>query len=144
MKGFIKNSYKVALHIAEEAHKNQKDLSGKPYILHPLYVSKNVKGKKAKIVALLHDVLEDSNTEKSYLKKYFTKDICDAVDLLTRKDEDYLYYVARLKTNKLARQVKLADLKHNMDITRLKKVTEKDINRLNKYLSAYRLLTYEK
>ncbi len=138
------NSYRLALSIAKKAHKNQVDLSGKPYILHPLFVSKNVKGKKAKIVALLHDVLEDSDLDRTTLERHFTSDICVAIDLLTRKDEDYFYYIAKIKTNDLARQVKLADLKHNMTITRLKYITQKDCDRLNKYLVAYRFLTDEK
>ena len=139
------NSYYKALSISRKAHKDQVDLSGKPYYLHPLYVSKRVKGKKAKIVALLHDVIEDTNISLSFLAKYFTKDICDAVDLLTRKPhERYDIYIYKIKENSLARAVKIEDLKHNMDITRLPYITARDLERLEKYHYAYKELTDEK
>lgn len=137
------NSYKRALAISKAVHKNQVDLSGKPYILHPLFVANHVKGKKAKIVALLHDVLEDSNLPLSYLEQYFSQDICLAVDLLTRKKQDYSSYIEQIKLCRLAREVKIADLKHNMMITRLNRLTELDFKRLKKYHAAYKVLTNE-
>ena len=86
----MKNSLKKAYEIASDAHKYQSDKGGKPYINHPITVSQMVKTKKAKIVALLHDVLEDSKYTKSDLEEFFTQDVCDAVQLLTRgKNENY-------------------------------------------------------
>ena len=137
----MKNSVKKALEIAMVAHKGQYDRAGVPYINHPYTVSKMVKGKKAKIVALLHDVIEDSSTEMELLEKFFTKDVCDAIRLLTRKkNQNYFTYVTALKNNELAKTVKLADLKHNMDVTRLDAIRNEDVIRLKKYLCAYRLL----
>ena len=137
----MKNSLRIAYEIALAAHKYKFDLSGNAYINHPIAVSNMVKGKKTKIVALLHDVLEDSDYTRADLEPYFTSDICDAVDALTRaKDENYFKYIHALKENKLARQVKLADLKHNMDVSRLKALNDCDIKRLKKYLCAYHIL----
>ncbi len=135
------NSFGKAFEIAQEAHKDQYDLAGEPYIIHPLTVSNMVNGEKAKIVALLHDVFEDSNYSKFDLKGMFSKDILDALDLLTRKpNEDYFDYIKKLASNELARKVKLADLKNNMDITRLKNINDNDIARLLKYHQAYSIL----
>ncbi len=136
------NSFAIAFEIAQEAHKNQYDLAGEPYIYHPLTVSTMVSRPKEKIVAILHDVFEDSNVSKFDIKGMFSKDILDALDLLTRKpNEDYFYYIKRLASNELARNVKIADLKHNMDMTRLKTITDNDIVRLQKYHQAYIMLT---
>ena len=138
------NSIKKAMAIAQEAHKYQIDLAKEPFINHPITVSKMVRGKKAKIVALLHDVLEDNGCYTiDYLRKFFSKDVCDAIIAITRKESNYFKYILRVKQNNLARKVKLADLKHNMDITRLNKIEDKDIVRLKKYLCAYRMLEYK-
>ena len=138
----MKNNLKKAYEIAYDAHKFQYDLADNDYIEHPLAVSKMVNGKKAKIVALLHDVLEDSDYTKADLEKYFTSDICDAVEALTReKGENYFKYIESLKDNPLAKMVKIADLKHNMQVSRLRVITEHDVRRLKKYLCAYHILT---
>lgn len=140
----MKNSYRLALSIAYTVHNKQVDLSGKKYINHPLHVAASVKGKKAKIVALLHDTVEDGNITIDYLKKYFTDDICDAVDHLTRKPNvSYETYIENIKECKLARIVKIKDLEHNMDLTRLNKLDDKDYQRLAKYMNAYWRLKYE-
>ena len=140
----MKNSYRKALEIAKTVHHNQYDLSGQPYILHPLYVANNVKGKKAKIVALLHDVLEDGDISIEILKRYFSKDICNAILALTRQQyESYFTYIKRVKEDPLAKKVKIKDLEHNMTITRLKKLTIEDFRRLSRYLKAYKELTNE-
>lgn len=137
----MRNSIRKAYDIALDAHKYKFDLSGSAYINHPIAVSNMVRGKKAKIVALLHDVLEDSDYNKEDLQQFFSKDICDAVEALTReKDENYFKYIHELKENKLARKVKIADLKHNMDVSRLKALNDCDIKRLKKYLCAYHIL----
>lgn len=137
----MKNSIRKAYEIAMAAHRGQHDRSGAPYINHPYTVSKMVKGRKAKIVALLHDVLEDSDTGVEILEKYFTEDIVIAVLTLTRKkNENYFNYITDVKKNKLARKVKIADLKHNMDMTRLDGIEASDVVRLKKYLCAYHIL----
>ncbi|MDU5807415.1 MAG: GTP pyrophosphokinase [Peptoniphilus harei] len=129
-----------AFFIAARAHKGQRDKGGKPYIFHPLNVSLNVKGKDEKIVALLHDVIEDTAYNIDDLK-FLTKDQRDALLLLTHdKDISYMTYIEEIKKNKIARRVKLADLDQNMNLKRLKTVTEKDLERLEKYKRARDLL----
>ena len=124
-------------------HKGQKDKGGKPYFLHPLYVSIHCRGHDARIVGLLHDVLEDTDTdEKELISMGFSKTVVDAVKLLTRdKKEPYDDYVLRLKENPIAMEVKTNDLKHNMNLKRLKVVTEKDRKRVIRYKNALALLT---
>lgn len=129
-----------AFFIAARAHKGQRDKGGKPYIFHPLNVSLNVKGKDEKIVALLHDVIEDTAYTIDDLK-FFTEDQREALLLLTHdKDIPYMTYIEAIKKNKIARRVKLADLDQNMKLKRLKTVTEKDLERLEKYKRARDLL----
>ncbi len=132
-----------ALEIALHAHSGVKDKAGHPYILHVLRVMHAVEGLTAKTVALLHDVLEDSSITLSDLEhKGFPKEILTAVDHLTRRpDEKYSQYIKRLSQNPLARMVKIADLKDNLDASRLKRVEEVDQQRLNKYLEALKFLT---
>lgn len=137
----MKNDLNKALEIAKDVHRYQKDKAGVDYINHPLTVSRTVKGKKAKIVALLHDTIEDGDITLDYLKQFFTDDICYAVDCLTKKrDVSYEQYISRIKDCELARVVKIADLKHNMDITRLSHLNESDLERLNKYLKSFNYL----
>lgn len=140
------NSFQEAFRIAQEAHKDQVDLSGISYINHPIIVSTMVNGSKEKIVAILHDVFEDSNIKVSDLKDYFSKDIIDALEVISRpKDLGYKEYIERLAKNNLARKVKIADLTHNMDLRRLDSITPNDIARLKKYHQAYKfLVNYEK
>ena len=128
-----------AIEIAAKAHNNQTDKAGEPYILHPLRVMLSVKGE----TAVLHDVLEDTDITEEYLiSEGFSLEIIDALRLLTRKKEDdYMEYISRLKSNRTARAVKLADLTDNMDISRIKNPTEVDYQRLEKYRKAKKLLT---
>ena len=129
-----------ALFIAARAHKGQRDKGGKPYIFHPLKVSLNVRGKDEKIVALLHDVIEDTAYTIDDLK-FLTKDQKEALLLLTHdKETPYMIYIEAIKKNKIASRVKLADLDQNMNLKRLKIVTEKDLERLEKYKNARDLL----
>lgn len=126
--------------IAARAHKGQRDKGGKPYIFHPLKVSLNVRGKDEKIVALLHDVIEDTSYTIDDLK-FLTKNQREALLLLTHdKDTPYMIYIEAIKKNKIASRVKLADLDQNMNLKRLKIVTEKDLERLEKYKKARDLL----
>lgn len=127
-----------AIQIATYYHGGQVDKADEPYILHPLWVMNNVKTLKAKIVAVLHDTVEDTGVTIHKLNAYgFDKDIVNAVYILTRKEEQkYSDYIELIATNKIAREVKIADLSHNMDLSRLKEVTNRDEIRYTKYLNA--------
>lgn len=132
-----------AIIIASEAHNGQLDKSGKPYILHPLRVMLNVEGGiKEQCAAVLHDVLEDTYITLEYITEQgFDDDIITALKLLTRDhNEDYMDYILKLKHNTIARTVKLADLKDNMDMSRIPNPTERDFIRLEKYKKAKALL----
>ncbi|SES07890.1 HD domain-containing protein [Lachnobacterium bovis] len=127
--------YELAKRIATEAHKGQKDDAGVDYINHPLTVSTFCKNKKAKIAALLHDTIEDTFITKEYLlEKGILPEIVDAVVLVT-KEEGYNpeEYFTRIKNNAIAREVKIADLTHNSDLSRIKKPNEHQIKRVEKY-----------
>lgn len=132
----------LALEIAQRAHKGQKDRGGRPYINHPLAVASMVEGEKEKVVALLHDVAEDTPVSLDSLRVLFGDEIADALTLVTHEDgTDYMEYVAGTKTNPIARAVKIADLTHNMDPSRLDhEPTAKDEERFAKYRKAKELL----
>ena len=138
----MQKHFEKAMSIAIKAHEGQKDKAGAPYLLHVLRVMMSVEKMDEKTVALLHDVVEDSETSIEELTKAgFPKKILKAVELLTKTDKKpYEDYIQEIKNNDLARAVKLADLKDNMNITRLKKVTESDKLRIKKYKAAYNLL----
>lgn len=138
--------FQIALELAVEKHKNQTDKAGNPYILHPLHVMENVNSKEGKIVAILHDIIEDTDITEDYLLKIgLSKRIVDAVVELTRsKDIDYQEYIKNLSSNPLAKEVKLADLEHNMDLKRLPTLEEKDLERNRKYQIAYHYLINNK
>ena len=124
------------------AHKGQKDKGGNPYFLHPLRVSMATKNKRAKIVALLHDVLEDSNKYEINDFYFLDEEQKKALLLLTHNDSDeYFEYVKRIKQNKIAREVKLMDLKDNMNLKRLKDISKDDEKRLEKYQIARDILS---
>lgn len=125
----------LALKIAYVAHKGQVDKGGLEYINHPLTVASLVKTNEEKIVAILHDIIEDTKTTIEELKLYnFSDDIINAIDCLTKKqNQSYEEYKEKIKTNKLAIKVKIADLIHNMDMSRLNNVTKEDIERNIKY-----------
>ena len=127
-----------AYEVAKKAHLGQVDKAGEDYIKHPEKVASFVKTDEEKAVAYLHDVIEDTELTLEDLYEYsFSKEVIEAVDIITKKrGEDYQSYLNSVKENKLARAVKLADLRHNSDLTRLIKVTEKDIKRKEKYQKA--------
>ena len=131
-----------ALRLASKAHAGQTDKAGAPYVFHPIRVCCRCKTDQERIAALLHDTIEDSDmTPERLLSEGFPRDIVEAVISLTHyEDEKYSDYVRRCGLNSIARAVKLHDLEDNMDLSRLKQVTEKDLKRLNKYLVAYRYL----
>ena len=127
-----------AYKIAKKAHLGQVDKAGEDYIKHPEKVASFVKTDEEKAVAYLHDVIEDTElTLEDLYECGFSKEVIEAVNIITKKrGEDYQSYLNSVKNNKLARAVKLADLRHNSDLTRLTKVTEKDIKRKEKYQKA--------
>lgn len=133
------SNFEKALQIALQAHLGQRDRYGEPYILHPLRVMSRLDSGDEKIVALLHDVIEDSPlTLEQLASKGFTEKIINAVDALTKRaGEDYMKYIARVTSDTLARVVKLADLEDNMDLRRCKELATDDINRMNRYLGAW-------
>ncbi|MCR4829577.1 MAG: HD domain-containing protein [Bacteroidales bacterium] len=134
--------YDQALQIAKQAHKGQKDKSGRDYIQHPIRVAERCIDPKAKIVALLHDTIEDTDVTAEYLlEQGFSKEIVEGVLSVTKQDgEDYETFVHRAAQNPLGREVKKADLEDNMDIRRLNEITEEDARRLRKYLRAWHYL----
>ena len=136
---------KKALDIATNAHKEQTDKAGKPYILHPIRVSERCNTVEEKIVALLHDVIEDTEiTPTSLLSEGFPAHIVKAILSVTKQEnENYDDFVKRCSANSIGKVVKIHDLEDNMDITRLKELTENDLQRLNKYLKAYYYLKGE-
>lgn len=132
-------NFERALQIATEVHKDQKDRYGAPYILHVMRVMLRGKNEDEKIVGLLHDVVEDSPMTLGDLRKEgFSESILEAVNCLTRPEpESYDDFIQRIKTSRLAINVKLNDLEDNLDMRRLPSIKEKDIPRINKYLKAY-------
>lgn len=137
---------KRAMKLCFKAHKDQLDKSGLPYVFHPFHLAEQMDDEDSTIVALLHDVAEDSDyTLKDIRGMGFGKDVMDALTLLTHDEsEDYMSYVKKIAGNPLARKVKLADLAHNSDVTRLNhEPGEKDLQRLRKYEKAKVLLSQE-
>ena len=133
---------KKAMKLCFEAHKNQVDKSGMPYVFHPFHVAEQMTDEATTIVALLHDVVEDTDyTLEDLAAEGFGKEILEAVALMTHEDDvPYLEYVAKLKDNPIARAVKLADLAHNSDLSRIGEVDEETRERLEKYQKAIALL----
>ena len=131
-----------ALQIAVKAHSGQIDKAGSAYIFHPIRVSNRCSTDDERIVALLHDTIEDTEVTTEYLlMEGFPRNIVDAILSVTRnEDESYDDFIKRSRLNPIGRQVKLHDLEDNLDITRLNELTEKDIYRLNKYIKAYKYL----
>ncbi len=132
-----------ALNTAYTAHMGQTDRSGIPYIFHPYHVAEQMETEETTAIALLHDVCEDTDiTPEQLLEMGFPENVVEGVRAMThKKDEDYFDYIRRIKSNPAAVAVKLADLRHNSDTSRLSTVTEKDIARLKKYRQAERILT---
>ena len=131
-----------AMIIAYEAHKNQVDKSGVPYIYHPIHVAEQMDTENECIIALLHDVVEDTNVTFKQLEEVFSKEIIDILKLLTREENiEYDEYIKRIKNNSIACKVKIADLTHNLDKTRLDFVTEV-VKRNEKYKKALQILYY--
>lgn len=126
----------VAKNIATEVHAGQVDKGGEAYILHPMTVASKVESDDEKIVAWLHDTVEDSRITLADLEQYgFSKKVIRAVDAITKKyGQSYEEYIKNLKTNIIAVKVKIADLTHNSNISRINNPTQKDIERIEKYI----------
>ncbi|MBE6875878.1 MAG: HD domain-containing protein [Ruminococcus sp.] len=134
---------KKALKLCFEAHKNQVDKSGLPYVFHPFHLAEQMTTETTIITALLHDVVEDTDYTLEDLQNMgFSESIIEAVSLLTHPKSgfDYTEYILKIKSNPIARTVKLADLRHNSDLSRLDNIDEKILKRFEKYQNAIRLL----
>ena len=133
---------KLAMKICFDAHKDQKDKSGLPYVFHPFHLAEQMQTEETTVVALLHDVVEDTEiTLADLTEKGFDKVIIDAIALLTHDGEtDYKAYVRTLKKNPIAKAVKMADLRHNSDLSRLDVVDETALKRRERYLEAIAIL----
>lgn len=133
---------KKALKLCFEAHKDQRDKSDIPYVFHPFHLAESMTDETTTVVALLHDVVEDTSfTLEDIKKEGFSDEVIEALRLLTHKDGvDYMDYVAAIKQNPIAKAVKLADLAHNSDTTRLDVVDERAKERVKTYAQAKELL----
>lgn len=127
-----------AAKLAEKAHQGQVDKGGQPYILHPGRVMEQCETETEKIVALLHDVMEDTPyTLEDLRQEGFSEEVLEALLCLThREGESYMAYIGRVCENPLAARVKYADLQDNMDLRRIPEPTERDFARLEKYKGA--------
>ena len=127
-----------AIKIASNAHFGQKDKAGKPYIFHPLRVMERCTCIDEKIVAMIHDTIEDTEiTANSLIKEGFPDYIVEAVQCLTRlENESYQDFIHRVSQNHLATKVKIADLQDNLDLSRLSYISDSDFARINKYIKA--------
>ena len=133
-----------AIALATKAHAGQTDKAGASYIQHVLRVVERCRTPDAKVVAALHDVVEDCGDAYSFesLSEQFPAHIVEALRCVTKthEDEPYEEFIRRAVGNDLAREVKLADLEDNLDVTRLTEVTERDARRLTTYLNARQIL----
>lgn len=135
-----------AISIAAVGFEDKFDKAGRPYILHCLRVMDKMETDEEKIVAILHDTIEDGVCTMKYLiEQHFSQNVIYALILLTHTKEDtYDEYIKKIATDALATKVKLADLKDNSDITRLKGLTKKDFDRMEKYHRSYVYLSKTK
>ena len=133
---------KKAMKLCFAAHRDQTDKSGLPYVFHPFHLAAQMTDEETTVVALLHDVVEDTEYTLSDLGDMgYPSAVLEAIALMTHDDSvPYLEYVAKIKHNHIAKAVKLADLRHNSDLTRLDVVDERAIARAEKYAAAIRLL----
>lgn len=130
------NMLDKAFIVAECFHNGQVDKGGVNYINHPIWVSNHCKGKNAKIVALLHDIIEATSCTYEILRNLgFSKKIIRSLTAITHiKSMSYDKYIDICMTDRIARQVKFWDMIHNSDLTRIQNPTQKDFNNMNKYI----------
>ena len=133
---------KKALRLCFDAHKDQVDKTGLPYVFHPFHLAEQMTDELSTVCALLHDVVEDTSYTFDDLKKMgFPQAVIDVLTLLTHEEGvPYMEYVEMLSVNPTARQVKIADLRHNSDLTRLDTVDEWALKRNEKYKMAMEFL----
>lgn len=134
-----------AMRIAYDAHLGQTDKCGQPYIFHPFHLAEQMKDETTVCIALLHDVVEDTSVTLTELAQEFPSEIIEALRLLTRQDgENYFEYIKALRSNAAARTVKLADLAHNSDLTRMTgcqcATSEKIVSLQKRYAKARQIL----
>lgn len=134
---------KKALRLCFDAHKEQEDKTGMPYVFHPFHLAEQMDDEISTVCALLHDVVEDTEIDFDDLRSMgFCETVIEVLTLLTHeKDVDYMDYVRKIATNPIAKKVKIADLNHNSDTTRLDNVDEWAMKRNLKYREALRILT---
>ena len=137
---------KRAMKLCFAAHRDQTDKSGMPYVFHPFHLAEQMTDELTTVTALLHDVVEDTPYTLDDLRGMgFPDEVIGALMLLTHDlSVPYLDYVARISSDPIAKAVKLADLRHNSDLTRLDHPSEKDLARVEKYRKAIRLLEESK
>jgi len=146
----IKNkpTLEEAIALARQAHEGQVDKAGAPYIEHPLRMMESVEGEDAKIVAVLHDTVEDTFVTFDSLRDAgYPEHVIEAIEGVTKRDDEhgdegYEKFIARAALNPLSRQIKIADLQDNMDLSRIAEPTEKDYKRLQKYQRAINYLNH--
>ena len=133
---------KRAINLMFDQHRDQRDKSGLPYVFHPWHVAESMPDEITTVVALLHDVVEDTQLTIEDLRQMgYPKEVTEALALMTHeKGTDYFEYVKRLAVNPIARMVKLSDLKHNSDLTRMDEITDKVLLRREKYMKAIEYL----
>ena len=133
---------KMALKLCFEAHKEQIDKTGLPYVFHPFHLAEQMTDELSTVCALLHDVIEDTDyTAEDLTALGFDEKVIEVLGLLTHEDGvPYMDYVKKLSSNETAVKVKIADLKHNSDLTRLDAVDEWALKRQQKYEAALEFL----
>ena len=132
-----------AIEIAVSAHKGVVDKGGAPYVLHPLRMMMAVHTDEEKIVAVLHDVVEDTHwTFEDLAAEGFSESVINGLRSVTKTSdsEDYDDFIGRAKSNRIGRKVKIADITDNLDVRRIGELSQKDLERLNKYKRALNVL----
>jgi len=138
------NNLERAIALAVDAHAGQTDKAGATYIRHPLRIMQQMETPQERVVAVLHDIVEDTEYTPAMIEEEFDKEIRDAIVGLTKQDgESYFEFVERASANDLAQKVKIADIEDNMDLTRLSEVSEKTVERQMKYHRALQQLRSE-
>lgn len=136
-----------AIEIAVAAHKGMKDKGGNPYILHPLRIMISLTTEDERIVGVLHDVVEDCPewTFERLQAEGFSERVLTSLKSVTKNsnDNDYQAFVERAKSDPVGRMVKIADIKDNLDVTRIGELREEDIARINRYKKALKVLIDE-
>ncbi len=133
---------KKALKLCFQAHQQQTDKSGIPYVFHPFHLAEEMTDEKTTVVALLHDIVEDTDyTIEDLQNMGFSDDVLEAISVMTHdKSVPYMQYIELIKKNEIAKTVKRADLMHNSDLSRLDTIDDKAIERVKKYQEALKIL----